>query len=193
MLPENAAALVGAGVLSIRNLPVCRDSSASPGRPKTGPRPSCALTAGEKPHLAGIRSQSVRSGHQRGLQVWHPDGMGDNGSSSEATRIGLEILGWLLVAAGRRRVDPAPGPGLLLLALGLWVLAKSHEWADRLLDPVKRAAYRGAAGRREVVAADALTQATLALGLIAVGVIWGIRPAAEAGGHWPRKWWLFGG
>ena len=34
---------------------------------------------------------------------------------------------------------------------------------------------------------------TLALGLIAVGVIWGIRPAAP--GWWPlaEKWWLFGG
>ena len=27
-----------------------------------------------------------------------------------------------------------PGPGLLLLALGLWVLAKNYRWADRLLE-----------------------------------------------------------
>ena len=117
--------------------------------------------------------------------------MGDNGSSSKATRIGLEILGWLLVAAGVAALI-LPGPGLLLLALGLWVLAKNYEWADRLLDPVKRAAYRGAA---EGVKSwpRIIMSTTLALGLIAVGVIWGIRPAAP--GWWPlaEKWWLFGG
>ena len=117
--------------------------------------------------------------------------MGDNGSSSKATRIGLEILGWLLVAAGVAALI-LPGPGLLLLALGLWVLAKTYEWADRLLDPVKRAAYRGAA---EGVKSwpRIIMSTTLALGLIAVGVIWGIRPAAP--GWWPlaEKWWLFGG
>ena len=117
--------------------------------------------------------------------------MGDNGSSSKATRIGLEILGWLLVAAGVAALI-LPGPGLLLLALGLWVLAKNYEWADRLLDPVKRAAYRGAA---EGVKSwpPIIMSTTLALGLIAVGVIWGIRPAAP--GWWPlaEKWWLFGG
>jgi hypothetical protein len=117
--------------------------------------------------------------------------MGDNGSSSKATRIGLEILGWLLVAAGVAALI-LPGPGLLLLALGLWVLAKNYEWADRLLDPVKRAAYRGAA---EGVKSwpRIIMSTTLALGLIAVGVIWGIRPTAP--GWWPlaEKWWLFGG
>jgi hypothetical protein len=117
--------------------------------------------------------------------------MGDNGSSSKATRIGLEILGWLLVAAGVAALI-LPGPGLLLLALGLWVLAKNYEWADRLLDPVKRAAYRGAA---EGVKSwpRIIMSTTLARGLIAVGVIWGIRPAAP--GWWPlaEKWWLFGG
>lgn len=63
---------------------------------------------------------------------------------SKAARIGQEILGWLLLAAGIAALV-LPGPGLLLLALGLWVLARNYRWADRLLDPVKRAAYRGAA------------------------------------------------
>ena len=72
--------------------------------------------------------------------------MSDDGSTSKAARIGLEILGWLLLAAGVAALI-LPGPGLLLLALGLWVLAKNYRWADRLLDPVKRAAYRGDAKR----------------------------------------------
>ena len=117
--------------------------------------------------------------------------MGDQGSTSKAARIGLEILGWLLVAAGVAALI-LPGPGLLLLALGLWVLAKNYSWADRLLDPVKRAAYRGAA--ESVTSWPRIIFSTvLALALIAVGVYWGVRPPPP--GWWPLddKWWLFGG
>jgi hypothetical protein len=42
--------------------------------------------------------------------------MGDDGSTSKAARIGLEILGWLLLAAGVAALV-LPGPGLLALAL----------------------------------------------------------------------------
>ncbi len=117
--------------------------------------------------------------------------MSDKGGTSKPARLGLEILGWLLIAAGVAAII-LPGPGLLLLALGLWVLARYYRWADRLLDPVKRAAYRGAA---ESVTSwpRILLSTVLALALIGVGVVWGIRPAAP--GWWPlaEKWWLFGG
>lgn len=117
--------------------------------------------------------------------------MSDNGSTSKAARIGLEILGWLLLAAGVAALI-LPGPGLLLLALGLWVLAKNYRWADRLLDPVKRAAYRGAS--ESVTSWPRIILSTLlALGLIGLGVYWGVRPAVPS--WWPlaEKWWLFGG
>jgi hypothetical protein len=117
--------------------------------------------------------------------------MSDKNSTSKAARIGLEILGWLLLAAGVAALV-LPGPGLLLLALGLWVLAKNYRWADRLLDPVKRAAYRGAA--ESVTSWPRIVLSTLlALALIAVGVYWGIRPSPPT--WWPldEKWWLFGG
>jgi len=117
--------------------------------------------------------------------------MGEAGSTSKAARIGLEILGWLLLAAGVAALV-LPGPGLLLLALGLWVLAKNYRWADRLLDPVKRAAYRGAS--ESVTSWPRIILSTLlALGLIALGVFWGVRPPPP--GWWPldQKWWLFGG
>ncbi len=106
-------------------------------------------------------------------------------------RIGLEILGWLLLAAGVAALV-LPGPGLLLLALGLWVLAKNYRWADRLLDPVKRAAYKGAS--EGVRTWPRIVMSTLlGLGLIALGVFWGIRPPAPE--WWPlaEKWWLLGG
>lgn len=110
---------------------------------------------------------------------------------SKTARIAWEIAGWVLVVAGIAALI-LPGPGLLLLALGLWALAKNYAWADRLLDPVKRAAYKGAAqGVRtwpRIIASTAL-----ALVLIALGILWGLRPAAPS--WWPLadKWWLFGG
>lgn len=117
--------------------------------------------------------------------------MSGSGNYSTAARIGLEILGWLLLAGGVAALV-LPGPGLLLLALGLWVLAKNYQWADRLLDPVKRAAYRGAAEGVKTWPRIILST-VLALGLIAIGIVWGIRPAAPA--WWPLadKWWLLGG
>jgi uncharacterized membrane protein YbaN (DUF454 family) len=117
--------------------------------------------------------------------------MANDGSMSKPARIGLEILGWLLLAAGVAAII-LPGPGLLLLALGLWVLAKNYRWADRLLDPVKRAAYRGAS--ESVTSWPRIILSTvLALALIAVGVVWGIHPDPPS--WWPLadKWWLFGG
>jgi Putative transmembrane protein (PGPGW) len=117
--------------------------------------------------------------------------MGEQGTTSKAARIGQEVLGWLLLLAGVAALV-LPGPGLLLLALGLWVLAKNYRWADRMLDPVKRAAYRGAA--ESVKSWPRIIMSTLlALAIIGVGVVWGIRPAAPS--WWPlaEKWWLFGG
>jgi len=106
-------------------------------------------------------------------------------------RIGLEILGWLLLAAGVAALV-LPGPGLLLLALGLWVLAKNYEWADRLPDPVKRAAYKGASEGVRTWPRIVMSS-LLALGLIALGVFWGIRPPAPDWWPFADKWWLLGG
>ncbi|MFT4011602.1 MAG: PGPGW domain-containing protein [Nocardioidaceae bacterium] len=106
-------------------------------------------------------------------------------------RLALEILGWLLVAAGLAALV-LPGPGLLLLAAGLWVHSHNYEWADNLLDPVKRAAYRTAA---ESVRSwwRILLSSLGALCLIAVGIVWGIHPHTPR--WWPvaDKWWLLGG
>ncbi|MEO7127028.1 MAG: PGPGW domain-containing protein [Nakamurella sp.] len=117
--------------------------------------------------------------------------MTDDHNTSKLTRIGLEVLGWVLLAGGIAALV-LPGPGLLLLAAGLWVLAKNYRWADRLLDPVKRAGYRGAAEGVKTWP-RIIGSSALALALIGLGIFWGIGPAAP--GWWPlaAKWWLFGG
>lgn len=112
-------------------------------------------------------------------------------TKSAPVRIAQEIGGWLLLAAGVAALV-LPGPGLLLLALGLWLLAENYAWADKLLDPVKRAAFKGASESVKTWPRIAMS-GLLALGLIAVGIVWGIRPPAPS--WWPlaEKWWLFGG
>jgi len=106
-------------------------------------------------------------------------------------RIGLEIVGWVLVLAGLAALV-LPGPGLVLLAAGLWVHSQSYEWADRLLDPVKRQAYKTAADSVETWPKIVMSS-LFALGLVAVGIVWGIHPDTPS--WWPvdDKWWLLGG
>lgn len=106
-------------------------------------------------------------------------------------RIGLELLGWLLLAAGVAALV-LPGPGLLLTFAGLAVLSTQYDWAKRWTHPVKIRAMRAAAEGVETIPRIAMSSiAALALG--AVGVIWLVAPAAPS--WWPigERWWLFGG
>ena len=54
---------------------------------------------------------------------------------SAAKRVVLEVVGWALVIAGIAALV-LPGPGLLLLAAGLFVLSQQYEWAERRVDPI---------------------------------------------------------
>ena len=61
-----------------------------------------------------------------------------------AKRVLLEVVGWVLVLAGIAALI-LPGPGLLLLAAGLFVLSQQYEWAERRVDPILDRALIGAA------------------------------------------------
>ena len=61
-----------------------------------------------------------------------------------AKRVLLEVVGWVLVLAGIAALV-LPGPGLLLLAAGLFVLSQQYEWAERRVDPILDRALIGAA------------------------------------------------
>ena len=56
-------------------------------------------------------------------------------------RVIVTVVGVVLVVGGLILV-PLPGPGWLIVILGLVVLASEFTWAERLLDRVRRALRR---------------------------------------------------
>jgi len=105
--------------------------------------------------------------------------------------LALEVLGWVLVLLGLAALV-LPGPGLLLLVIGLALLAREYEWARRHLDPLRLRAVRTAADGVESWP-RLLLSVLVALGLAAFGVLWIVRP--DAPGWWPLpdRLWLVGG
>lgn len=106
-------------------------------------------------------------------------------------RLALEVVGWLLVAAGIAAIF-LPGPGLLMLLGGLAILSQQYEWAERRVRPVEEAAMRAAS---EGVQSSFRIVLSL-LGVVwlwVTGAIWIWRPPAPS--WWPLadSWWLLGG
>ena len=89
-------------------------------------------------------------------------------------KVGVTIVGWVLVVAGVAALV-LPGPGLLLLVAGLVVLSQQYEWAERRVDPVKDKAFDVARAGVATIPRMVLSSAG-ALALIAVGVFWWIDP-----------------
>ncbi len=108
-----------------------------------------------------------------------------------AKRVGVEVLGWVLVVVGIAALV-LPGPGLLALFAGVALLATQYEWAERRLEPVKTRALQAAADSVKTV--PRILMSTLGvLWLIGLGVVWGLRP--DVPGWWPLadRWWMPGG
>ena len=59
-------------------------------------------------------------------------------------RYSIAAVGFLVLAIGVVLM-PLPGPGVLIVLVGVLILATQFEWAERRVDQVKRAALRGAA------------------------------------------------
>jgi hypothetical protein len=108
-----------------------------------------------------------------------------------AKRVALEVAGWTLVLLGIAALV-LPGPGLLALFAGLYLLSQQYTWAERRVEPVKVAAFRAAA--QGVQTWPRIIASVIGvLFMIGVGIVWGLRPDAPS--FWPvaEKWWLFGG
>ncbi len=108
-----------------------------------------------------------------------------------AKRVLLEVVGWALVLAGIAALI-LPGPGLLLLAAGLFVLSQQYEWAERRVDPILDRALLGAAQGVDALWKVALS-VLFALGLVACGVLWIQSPPAPDWWGFRESWWLPGG
>ncbi len=80
----------------------------------------------------------------------------------------ITVVG-LLIVAGGIALMVLPGPGILLVVVGLAVLATEYAWARNLLGTAKEKAVKA---QEEAVASPWRTGATVlfALGMIAVGV-----------------------
>jgi hypothetical protein len=106
-------------------------------------------------------------------------------------RIGLEVVGWLLVVAGVAALI-LPGPGLLMIAGGLVVLSQQYEWAERRVEPVKREALKGAARSVETWP-RVIATALMGLLIAAAGVLWWTGPEVPDWWGFSDSWWLPGG
>ena len=92
-------------------------------------------------------------------------------------RIGFAVFGFLVVLAGLAMLV-LPGPGLLVIAIGLGILALEFAWAERLLErTVDKMEDAAETVRRASVAQQlALAAATafLAIGVVVVALTWDV-------------------
>ena len=89
-------------------------------------------------------------------------------------RIGVEILGWMLIPLGIVLM-PLPGPGLLIVVAGVGLLSRRHVWAQRILDPLRRKAVEAA--KYGVATWPRIFVSFLGgVWLLVLGVVWWISP-----------------
>jgi uncharacterized protein (TIGR02611 family) len=90
-------------------------------------------------------------------------------------RVVVALFGFLVVLAGLAMLV-LPGPGLLVIAIGLGILALEFVWAERLLertvDKMEQAADTVKHSSRKQRALGAVLGVLAAVGLVAVAVLW---------------------
>ena len=91
------------------------------------------------------------------------DRLKKNPALALAWRIGVGVLGTAIVLLGLVLV-PFPGPGWLIVFLGLGILATEFAWAERLLDygRAKFTAWLHWVGRQHLAVRALISVATLA-------------------------------
>ncbi|MFJ3672462.1 PGPGW domain-containing protein [Streptomyces sp. NPDC090106] len=100
--------------------------------------------------------------------------------SNAARRALVLVAGGALLVTGVALLV-LPGPGLLLVLAGLLVLSREFPFFARYVDPVRDRALRAAAD--SVASPLRLAVSALAgVGLIAAGLVWGLRPRLPFGG-----------
>lgn len=102
---------------------------------------------------------------------------------SRARRMTVGIIGGVVLAVGVAGLV-LPGPGLLLMFVGIALLATEFEWADRRVDYIRDKAFEAA--EYGVRTWPRIVASTLGgLSLLVIGVIWIIGPEIP-------EIWIFG-
>ena len=111
--------------------------------------------------------------------------------SSAVKKYSIAAVGFLVLAIGVVLM-PLPGPGVLIVLVGVLILATQFEWAERRVDQVKRAALRGAADSVKTWPRIFVSLLGVVM-LIGFVVLWCVHPPAPS--WWPLddKLWLYGG
>jgi uncharacterized protein (TIGR02611 family) len=109
-----------------------------------------------------------------------------NAKSRLIYRIVVGVVGAVITIGGLILI-PAPGPGWLVVFLGLAVLASEFEWADRLLGYARDQVGRWTewAGRQSLVVRLLLGLGTLA---VLVGLVWVTLRLTGVPGFVPDGW-----
>lgn len=106
-------------------------------------------------------------------------------------KVAVTALGGLIVAVGAALVV-LPGPGALVIVLGLAVLAKEYPWARRRLDEVRDRVI--AAAEASVAGPWRLSGSLLsAAAVIGGGVLWGILDELPFSSWWTAGTVIVGG
>jgi hypothetical protein len=106
-------------------------------------------------------------------------------AARHARRVLISVVGLIVVGLGVAMLV-LPGPGLIVVALGFFILGVEFDWASRRFDLVwdkAQQAARLAVSRRWSLAGSILS----ALALMAAGIVWGISEDLPAAG------WSVGG
>lgn len=96
---------------------------------------------------------------------------------SRIVRIVVAIFGFLVVLTGLAMLV-LPGPGLLVIAIGLGILALEFVWAERLLertvDKMEEAADTVKRSSHKQQALGVVLLALAAAGLVAAAILWDV-------------------
>jgi uncharacterized protein (TIGR02611 family) len=97
---------------------------------------------------------------------------------SRIYRSGVVALGVLITLAGLVMTGPVPGPGFLIIPIGLALLALEFVWAERLLEKAivqaERARAKAASRSRGEKLAAAVAAAVVVAGAVVAAIRWDI-------------------
>lgn len=102
-----------------------------------------------------------------------------------ARKIVLTIVGGAITLLGILLLF-APGPGLIVLFVGLWILGQEFDWAERHLDRVQAKAMEAVAASGRSMGRT-LTAVAGAVAMIVGGIVWGLNS------DWPFSSWTTAG